>query len=319
MFEPKTLPSKLKARMTHQVLLYYWFTEIEFPLDFAMVHRAKCEELELRGRILIATEGINGTVSGPVASCEAYQAWLKSDARFAGMEFKIDPHDGHAFRALHIRVRPEIITMGREVKGHPAPHLSPAEWRERMGREDTVLIDGRNAYESELGHFEGALCPPIQNFRELPDWLEEHRDELAGKQILTYCTGGIRCEKLTAWMLQSGFENVYQLDGGIVKYGQDPATAGEGFLGTNVVFDERVQVSAGDRAVPLTACRECGTECSNYVNCANVECNLRMILCPACEEQTQRCCSDECRGAPRQRLKGKKWHETARVVQRGTV
>lgn len=304
--------------MPYQVLLYYWFTEIADPEGFAREHRLLCEELSLRGRILIAAEGINGTVSGLSSDCEVYRSRLSGDPRFAGMEFKIDPAEGHAFRALHIRVRDEIITMGRELPGPvsatTAPHLDALAWREKMASPDTVLIDGRNAYESELGHFEGAICPPIQNFRELPDWLEENREQFAGKEILTYCTGGIRCEKLTSWMLANGFDRVYQLDGGIVKYGQDPTTAGEGFVGVNVVFDERVQVSAGERSVPLTACRECGTASANYVNCANVECNLRMILCPTCEQTTARCCSDACRTAPRQRLKGKKWHESARTV-----
>ncbi|MBL8049042.1 MAG: rhodanese-related sulfurtransferase [Chthonomonas sp.] len=298
--------------MAFQVLLYYWFTEVADPEGFARRHRELCEKLNLRGRILIAPEGINGTVSGLVADCEAYQTALRAEPGFGDMEFKVDPAEGHAFKAMHVRVRPEIITLGADASGPTALHLDAETWRDMMAREDAVILDGRNAYESELGHFANAICPPIQNFRELPEWLQAHRDEFAGKQILTYCTGGIRCEKLTAWMLANGFENVFQLDGGIVKYGQDPATAGEGFVGVNVVFDERVQVSAGERSQPLTACRQCGAASANYVNCANVECNLRMILCPECEESTGRCCSEACRAAPRQRLKGKKWHESPR-------
>lgn len=296
----------------YAVLLYYMFANVSDPEAFAGEHRALCEDLGIRGRILIATEGINGTASGTTVACAAYMDSVR--AAFPGIEFKVEACDGHAFKKLIVRAREEIISLGCKldvpVYERTAPHLTPSEWREMLSREDVVILDGRNAYESELGRFRGAICPPVQNFRDLPGWIEEHRAELEGRQILTYCTGGIRCEKLTAWMLDAGFTNVFQLDGGIVKYGQDPETQGEGFEGVNVVFDERVVASAGARAEIVTTCRECGAPSANYVNCANVECNLRMIQCPTCEESTSRCCSDECRTTPRRRLKGKKWHES---------
>lgn len=298
----------------HSVLLYYFFAPIEDPDAYAAEHRRFCEELGLRGRILIASEGINGTCSGTTEACEAYMNWVRSDPRFADIEFKIDEADGHVFKALYIRVRPQIITISEElsvpVHERTGTHLSPAEWKEMLDDPDVVVVDGRNAYESEVGRFKNAICPPVQNFREITSWLLEHKPDFEGKKILTYCTGGIRCEKLTAWMIDAGFENTYQLHGGIVMYGKDPATQGEGFLGVNVVFDDRVAVSAGEKATIVTHCRECGELSANYVNCANVECNLRMIMCPSCEEKTGRCCSPECRTAPRQRLKGKKWHES---------
>lgn len=301
--------------MDFRVLLYYWFTKIEDPAGFADSHRALCESLNLRGRILIAEEGINGTVSGRAEHCDCYMEALKCDPRFAGIEFKIDGAEGHAFKALHVRVRNEIIALGRplqsRVEEKSGVPLEPKRWREMMDRNDVVLLDGRNAYESEVGRFRGALCPPVQNFRELPEWIEENRQLLIGKKVLTYCTGGIRCEKLTTWMIEAGFEDVYQLHGGIVQYGKDPATLGEGFEGVNVVFDERIAVSAGEKSQVVTHCRECGAMSANYVNCANVECNLRMIQCPACEAETKRCCSEPCRGARRRRIKGKKWHESA--------
>jgi UPF0176 protein len=300
--------------MDFRVLLYYWFTRIEDPRTFAEQHFARAEELGLKGRILIAAEGINGTVSGTAEACQAYMDELSADPRFHGIEFKVDEADQHAFKALHVRIRPEIITLGKPlstpVHERTGPYLQPAEWKEMMEREDVVVLDGRNAYESELGRFKNAICPPVQNFRDLPDWILNHREELEGKTILTYCTGGIRCEKLTAWMLAEGFKDVYQLHGGIVMYGKDEATQGEGFEGVNVVFDERIAVPVGPKAEVVTTCRECGQPSANYVNCANVECNLRMIQCPACEAETGRCCSEACRQAPRKREKGLKWHET---------
>lgn len=300
--------------MSHFVLLYYKFTCIADPAAFAEAHRSLCESLQLRGRILIGAEGINGTVSGTAEDCDAYMQVCGTLPELNGIEFKVDAAEGHAFKALYVRVREEIITLGRPlaepVHTRSGKHLSPSEFRAKMREEDTVILDGRNAYESELGRFEGALCPDVQNFREFPDWIESHREQLQGKQILTYCTGGIRCEKLTSWMLDAGFEDVYQLDGGIVMYGQDPATDGEGFEGVNVVFDERVVVPVGSKSKIVTRCRECDRLCADYVNCANVECNLRMILCPECESRVASCCSDVCRTAPRLRQKGKKWHES---------
>lgn len=300
--------------MTHLVLLFYRFADIEDPSGFVEDHRCLCERLELRGRVLIASEGINGTVSGTVAACEAYMAELSTDPRLTGIEFKAETHEGHAFRALHVRERPEIIRLGRPINSkiheRTAPHLSPQEFLAMMDEHDVVLLDGRNTYESEVGRFEGALCPDVQNFRDLPDWIEAHAEVLRGKKILTYCTGGIRCEKLTTWMLEAGFDKVYQLDGGIVKYGQDPSTDGRRFLGVNVVFDDRVATSVGKASEPLTRCRECGEPTPNYVNCANVECNRRMVLCGDCEVANGRCCSPECATAPRKRRKGLKLSES---------
>ncbi len=294
----------------YEVLLYYWFTTIEDPEGFADEHRELCTRLGLRGRILVAREGLNGTVSGTAEACAEYRLQVENDARFIGIEWKIDPVEDHVFKKLFVRVRDEIITLGIPTGPRTGTHLSPSEWREMLDDPDVVLVDGRNAYESELGAFRGALRPPVQNFREFPDWIEAHRDQLADKKILTYCTGGIRCEKLSAWMLDAGFENVFQLHGGIVNYAHDPATQGEDFEGVNVVFDERVVASAGPRSTITTTCRECGVVSANYVNCANVECNLRMIQCPDCEKKLGRSCSPECRIAPRRRQKGKKWHES---------
>lgn len=292
--------------MPYRVLLYYQFAEVPAPKALAEAQLLQCQELGLRGRIIIASEGINGTVSGPAAACQSHMEAL--GAVFPGIEFKIDEVEGHTFKGLSVKVRDEIITMGvplgTPVHQKTGRHLSPEEWREAIQQDDVVLLDGRNDYESELGHFEGALLLPLESFRDFPAWILAHREQLEGKRILTYCTGGIRCEKLSAWMLQEGFEEVYQLDGGIVRYGKE--TDGAGFVGMNVVFDDRVLVPPTPAHEPITHCRECGAKSANYVNCANVLCNRRMILCPGCEEFTSRCCSDECRNAPSLREKNAK-------------
>jgi UPF0176 protein len=223
---------------------------------------------------------------------------------------------------MYVRVRSEIITLGRElsvpVEERAGVSLSPAQWKEMMESEDAVIVDGRNNYESDLGRFQGAICPPVESFREFPEWLEANRHLLVGKKVLTYCTGGIRCEKLTAWMLEAGFSDVYQLHGGIVAYGHDPSTSGEGFEGVNVVFDDRVTMPVGTKSQVITTCRECGQTTANYVNCDNVECNRRIILCPECEVSVGLSCSEECRSATRRRLKNKKLHESLGNPQRAS-
>lgn len=306
--------------MTHEVLLYYWFTNLENPTEFAEQHRRFCEEHGLRGRILVAQEGLNGTVSGTKEACKAYREHLWADPRFVGMEFKIDEAEGHAFKALYVRVRPEIITLGvpleAPVHERTGKHLEPEEWLEMMEKEeDIVILDGRNKYESDLGRFKGAITPPVDSFREFPRWLEENRKILEGKKVLTYCTGGIRCEKLTAYMIQAGFAEVYQLHGGIVQYGKHPKVSGEGFEGVNVVFDDRVVVPVGTKAQLITHCRQCQKPSANYVNCSNVDCNKRMILCEECEAIYGLACSDECRNAERKRIKGKKLYESVNGSQ----
>lgn len=260
-----------------------------------------CERLGLRGRILIAAEGINGTVSGPCAATEDYMRILGDDARTQGMEFKVDEAEGHAFPRMNVKLREEVVTLGlAEEDFSPAEltgeHLSPVQWREMMDQKDVVMIDARNDYEWELGHFEGALLPPVQNFRELPEWVELHRDELEGKKILTYCTGGIRCEKFSGFLLREGFKDVFQLDGGIVSYGKDPAVRGEKFAGKCYVFDERigVEVNRTEGAMVVSHCVHCGEPCDRYVNCGWSSCNGQHFCCELCEQEVMRYCSRAC-------------------------
>ncbi|HRQ90658.1 MAG TPA: rhodanese-related sulfurtransferase, partial [Bacteroidia bacterium] len=231
-----------------QVLLYYRYAPIADPAGYCERHRELCAGLGLRGRILIGAEGINGTVSGPTPATEAYMAALSVDPATAGIEFKIDPAEDHVFPKLSVKVRHEIVTLGLPEEEDIDPNqltgerLSPKEFLAAMEEDDVLLIDGRNDYEARIGHFRGAICPPIRNFREFPAWLGENADRLRGRKILTYCTGGIRCEKLSGYLRREGFDQVYQLDGGIVKYGKDPETQGHGFDGLCYVFDERVAV-----------------------------------------------------------------------------
>lgn len=285
-----------------RVLLYYLYTPIADPQAYAVAHRGLCERLGLRGRILIGKEGINGTVSGLTADCDAYREAMAADPLTAKMEFKIDEEEGHVFPKLSIKAREEIVTLGlgqedldpNEVTGK---YLSPAEWREAMKDPNAVMIDARNDYEWELGRFEGALLPPVGNFRDLPQWVRDNREELEGKRILTYCTGGIRCEKFSGFLVKEGFDDVSQLHGGIVTYGKDEEAKGEGYEGSCYVFDQRigVPVNRTGGAKVVSKCLHCGEPSERYRNCAWKPCNVQHFCCEKCEPGAHRCCTDECR------------------------
>ncbi|RFU67593.1 rhodanese-related sulfurtransferase [Peribacillus saganii] len=284
----------------YRVLLYYQYVTIENPEEFADQHKAFCEELGLKGRILVAKEGINGTVSGTVEQTDKYMNAMKSDPRFADMVFKIDEAEGHAFKKMKVRHRPELVTLRLEDDVDPhkvtGTYLNPKEFYERLHDEDTVVLDARNDYEYDLGHFRGAIRPDIQNFRDLPDWVRENKDMLEGKKIVTYCTGGIRCEKFSGWLINEGFEDVSQLHGGIVTYGKDPEVQGELWDGQLYVFDERIAVPV-NRKEHVVVGRDyyTGEPCERYVNCANPACNKKILSSEENEHKYMRSCSHECR------------------------
>lgn len=287
----------------YQVLLYYKFVEIDDPESFVETHLKLCKEIGLLGRILISTEGINGTVSGTVEQCDAYRANLSADPRFADIVYKIDDVDTIPFHKIFVRVKKELVTFNAEHPTDPASksgtRLSPKEFHEMLQRDDVVVLDGRTDYEYDIGHFRGAVRPPIDSFRLFPEWLKENFAHLKDKHIITYCTGGIRCEKLTAYMLEENFQHVYQLDGGIVTYGKDPEVQGALWDGKCYVFDERILVDINhtDDRLPVAHCFHCGKPAERLVNCANFECHRQHPVCEECEEQTKRSCSVECMNA----------------------
>lgn len=287
----------------YQVLLYYHFTDIEDPETFAAEHLAFCNELELKGRILVATYGINGTVSGTIEQTNAYMKAMEEHPLFKGIIFKVDEHDGHAFKKMHVRPREELVTLRREDAPLPteltAEYLTPQEFYEEMLDEDTVILDTRNDYEYDVGHFRGAIRPDIRSFREFPEWVEENRDLLEGKRVLTYCTGGVRCEKVTGWLIKEGIDNVAQLEGGIVTYGKDPKVKGKLWDGVCYVFDERITVPI-NRTEHVVVGRDYfdGKPCERYVNCANPECNKQILCSEENEHKYLRGCTDECRRSP---------------------
>ena len=290
----------------YRVLLYYYYTPIEEPVEFAAEHLAFCKEIGLKGRILVAKEGINGTVSGDYEQTQAYMDKMKNDPNFKDIVFKIDESDGHAFKKMHVRPRPELVNLSLEDDINPneltGRYLSPKEFFEGLQDENTIVLDARNDYEYDLGHFRGSVKPDIKNFRELPQWVRDNRDMFEGKKILTYCTGGIRCEKFSGWLVREGFEDVGQLHGGIATYGKDPEVRGQLWDGQMYVFDERIAVPINQvEHVVVGRDHFTGEPCERYVNCANPECNDQILCSEENEHKYMRSCSHECRTHPRNR------------------
>ncbi|WP_136606652.1 rhodanese-related sulfurtransferase [Paenibacillus dokdonensis] len=293
----------MTASNDYRILLYYKFVSIPDPEQFTAEHLQYCKDLGVKGRILIASEGINGTLSGTVEQTEKYMNDMKANPLFADTVFKIDESEGHAFKKIFVRYKKELVTFRYEEELDPnvigGKRLSPAEWHEMLQKEDVVVIDGRNDYEYEIGHFRGAIRPDVGSFREFPEWIRNNMSEYKDKTVLTYCTGGIRCEKLTGFLIKEGFQDVSQLEGGIVTYGKDPEVQGHLWDGKCYVFDERISVPINrtEEDTIIAKCLHCGTTEDRYINCANPVCNKQHVCCTDCEEEHQSFCSDECREA----------------------
>ena len=285
----------------YRVLLYYNYVTIDDPAMYRDEHHLFCITHNLLGRVIVSPEGLNGTVSGLVEDCEAYMNYLLSDERFRFTQFKIDEHDTHAFLKLHVRVKDEIVNSDLHVNPmvRTGTHLEPDEFRQMLNDPDVVLVDMRSNYEHSIGKFKGAVTFDMENLRELPDHVQEIQ-HLKDKKIVTYCTGGIKCEKASAYLLEQGFENVYQLHGGIIRYGIEEG--GEDFDGKCYVFDNRVAVEVNKiNPTVISTCHVCGDICDRMVNCANPECNLHASICESCGTKLDGTCSTECQEHPARR------------------
>ena len=266
------------------VILFYKYFAIADPAQFATDQRELCIRLGLKGRILIATEGINGTLAGPVDAVNDYVRALHADARFADVQIKVSHGDAQTFPKLTVKVRPEIVTLGAGPLV-PEQHnqLSPAEWKRMMEEDpDVVLLDIRNSFESAAGRFEGAVVCDIEHFRELPDYVPK-LEPLKSKKVLMYCTGGIRCEKASALLRSRGFDNLFQLHGGIVTYQEQ--FGNERWQGECFVFDQRMTVRVEEGLVPIGQCAHTGRNTSRFVNCLHDPCHRLFLLSEEAERE----------------------------------
>ncbi len=270
--------------MSWPVILFYKYVTISAPEAFAAEQRALCVSLGLKGRLLIAAEGINGTLAGPAEAIDEYVNALHRDPRFAKVEMKRSAGDVQTFPKLVVKVRREIVTLGLpELPPSQANQLTPAEWK-RMLEEDpeVVLLDVRNRFESDAGQFANAVACEIENFRDLPDYVER-LEPLKEKKVLMYCTGGIRCEKASALLQSRGFERVFQLHGGIVTYQEQ--FGNEHWQGECFVFDQRMTVKVDDGLVQIGRCAHTGRPTSRFVNCLHDPCHKLFILAEETEQE----------------------------------
>lgn len=299
----------------YEVLLYYKYVPIQNAEAFAETELQFCKSIGLKGRILISDEGINGTVSGPKAVTKRYMDHMHSLAEFSDLWFKSNEADDFAHKKMHVRYRKEIVALNLETDIDPSQltgkHLEPASFREALLDEDTIVLDTRNDYEYDLGHFKGAIRPDIRNFRELPQWVQDNKELFMEKKVAVYCTGGVRCEKFSGWLLREGFEDVVQLKGGIENYGQDQETQGDLWEGKMYVFDERIAVPI-NQVAPTVVGKDYfdGSPCERYINCGNPECNAQILASAANEEKYLGGCSHQCRVHPRNRyITAQNWEQ----------
>ena len=277
------------------ILLFYKYVGIEYPKSVMKQQRTLCEELGLKGRIILAHEGINATLGGPTAATDAYKEYMNNHELFAGIDYKEGPGEENAFPRLRVVVKDEIVHLGLDTEKVTArdggQHLTPEEAHRLMEQnpQDLVILDARNNYESRVGTFTNSLTPDIKNFRDFPEYVDKNLDEFKDKQVLMHCTGGIRCERASAYLNQKGVaKKVYQIAGGIHCYIEKYP---DGFFrGKNYVFDGRVTVRVNDDI--LTNCDWCKKACDDYSNCINAQCNNHFVACAACvKEHGSACCA----------------------------
>lgn len=284
--------------MSFQVLLFYKYVTIEDPKKFAENLRTRVQELGFTGRVLIAEEGINATLEGETDKTEQFIQELRSTPLFSDLKVKKSQGDGKTFPKLQIKVRSEIVgTQFSQAEADPrvrtAPRLAPEALRKMYeSEEDFIVVDMRNSYEFASGHFKNSIDPGLRASRDLDKAIVK-LEPYKNKKIVTVCTGGIRCEKMSAYLLNKGFTNVHQLEEGIHAYMEK--YPGKDFLGTLYTFDERVMMDfGGDREI-VGSCKRCNAKTERYVNCANYECHLHMLACETCAPTKEEAfCSVRC-------------------------
>jgi len=275
-----------------KIILYYGFTPLDDPEAIRLWQRTLCEKLSLKGRILISRHGINGTLGGDLDGLRRYVTATEEFPGFRGIDFKWSEGSADDFPRLRVRVREEIVSFGaseelvvdhRGVVGGGV-HLKPYEIHDLIERrgDDVVFFDARNAFEAAIGRFHNAVVPHVRATRDFASLLDSgHYDYLKRKAVVTYCTGGVRCEVLSALMIRRGFEEVYQIDGGVVRYGE--AFGDDGLWeGSLYLFDARMHHEFSDHPKLIGACERCGAPTSQYHNCANLVCRKLILLCGEC-------------------------------------
>jgi UPF0176 protein len=278
-----------------KILLYYKFTPISDPEAVKLWQKTLCDSLGLKGRILVSRHGINGTIGGDVDACKAYVKATKQYPGFKDIVWKWSDGAGEDFPRMSVKNRRELVGFKNsddefEVDENGVvgggKHLKPEQVNEMVEKygDDVVFFDGRNAHEAKIGKFKNAVVPNTNTSRDFIAELESNKyDDIKDKKVISYCTGGIRCEVISAMMKKRGFKEVYQIDGGIVKYGEKYGDDGL-WEGSLRVFDNRMMVNFSDHTKTIGDCTHCGGKTSNFENCAHAECNDLVLICEKCKK-----------------------------------
>jgi len=296
---------ELKQRLAQEkqertTLSFYKYAHIEDVIPFRERFYKLLADIGTFGRIYVSSEGINGQMSVPSDKLDSLRTALDTIDFLQGIRLNIAiEDDGKSFYKLTIKTKDKILADGLNDETFDVTdrgkHLTAEEFNQLSERDDSIVVDMRNHYESEVGHFDGAVTPDVETFREslpiIEEILEEHKD----KHIIMYCTGGIRCEKASAYYKHKGFEQVYQLEGGIIEYARQVKKnqLENKFKGKNFVFDERL----GERITEeiISRCHQCGRPCDTHVNCSNEACHILFLQCQTCATENQNCCSIKCK------------------------
>jgi len=280
-----------------KIILYYGFAPVADPETLKLWQKTLCESLGLKGRILISKHGINGTLGGDMSALKKYVRETKQFPGFGKIDFKWSEGTGEDFPRLSVKTRKELVAFASpdEIKvdksgvTNGGKHLKPAEVNQLVKErgDEVVFFDGRNAFEAKIGKFKNAIVPETDTTHDFIRELESGKyDHLKDKPIVTYCTGGIRCEILSAAMINRGFQEVFQIQGGIVRYGETFKDKGL-WEGSLYVFDERMTMDFSDETKVIGECEACSGPTKNFVNCANLGCKDLVLLCDGCAEKPE--------------------------------
>lgn len=288
--------------MDYLVLAFYWIKGVDTPREMIKRWKAFLGEIDAKGRIYISEGGVNAQMSVAMSDQARFEEWIEGELPDA--DVKVHVWDEHPFAKLTVKYRKQLVAMDKEVDlSDQGEYLDGKSWREMIEKKDenTILIDVRNDYEWEIGHFEGALMPKLKTFREFPKYAESLKEQYDPETttVMMCCTGGIRCGFYSPLMKELGFKKVYQLRGGIIRYGLEEG--GAKWHGKLFVFDDRLVVPLNEDAETIAKCHQCGCKSDSYYNCAHMDCNKLFISCPDCAAKMEGCCSSECIEAPRRR------------------
>ncbi len=280
-----------------KILLFYKYVEIENPQELANWQKKLCESLGLKGRIILATEGINATLGGSLEATESYKATMEAHPLFGGIDFKESEGDERYFPRLRVMIKQEIVRLGIDPKElsfkDTAPYVTPQQAHDILNNppKNLVMIDTRNDYEVAIGTFTGALNPNTRYFRDFPAYIDNNLEQFKDKEVLMFCTGGVRCERASAYLAKKNVASkVMHIQGGIHRYVEQFPDGH--FRGSNYVFDARIEQPINQDV--LSVCSICNDATNHYVNCRNAQCNKQFLCCLPCEQKLQECCSTTC-------------------------